>query len=103
MLGLRTLVGTGSRQRHILRKSRQRCFHAYFSWGECSGGETTGVEPSGVSFPGGHIPVTLFITNSDQQIKICHEFVIKQYIMINIFTTSKLELIAIGDRKYFVK
>ena len=35
---MRTLVGTGSRQRHISRKARQRSFHAYFSWEECSGG-----------------------------------------------------------------
>ena len=25
----------------------KRCFHAYFSWGECSGEETTGVKLSG--------------------------------------------------------
>ena len=29
-LGLRTLVKTGSRQRHISRKARQRYFHLYF-------------------------------------------------------------------------
>ena len=44
--------GTDSRQRHISRKARQRCFHAYFSWRECSVGETTGMEPYGGNFPG---------------------------------------------------
>ena len=29
-------------------------------WGECSGGEMTGVEPSRGNFPGGNIPVTVF-------------------------------------------
>ena len=39
--------------RHISRKAGQRCFHAYFSWGDYSGGETTRVVPSGGNFPGG--------------------------------------------------
>ena len=45
-LGLWTLVGTGSCQRHISRKARQHCFHVYLSWGvgivnggKCPGGK----------------------------------------------------------------
>ena len=53
-LGLRTLVGTGLRHRHISCIARQRCFHAYFSWGDVPGGKQTGW-----NLPGGNIPVTV--------------------------------------------
>ena len=49
-LGLRTLVGTGSRQRHISQSQA--------SLGGMFRGETTGVESSGGNFPGGNLPVT---------------------------------------------
>ena len=60
-LGLRTLVGTGSRQRNISRKTRQRCFHEYFSWRECSGGKNRG-GTFRREFQGGNIPVTTAAT-----------------------------------------
>ena len=51
---------------HISRKARQHCFHAYFPWGECSGGERTGVEPSG-----GNIPVSLISTVDSEISCVC--------------------------------
>ena len=64
-LGLRTLVSKNRFASTAYFAQSQTVlfhFHAYFSWGECSGGETTGLEPSGGNFPGGKIPVTV-ITN----------------------------------------
>ena len=85
-LGSRTLVGTGLRQRHISRKSRQRCFHAYFSWGECSGRETTGVEPSGGNFPGGIFRSPIYQTTTSFYLKKDMELISNR-----IFSSEKYE------------
>ena len=52
--------GTGLRQRHISRKARHRCFHAYFSWGEYSGGKKPGWNLQGEIFRGGIFRSPLF-------------------------------------------
>ena len=41
--------------------------------------------------------------HSDQQKINCHEFMIMQFIMIHKFTTKKMQLIDIGEKKCFTK
>ena len=84
-----------SRERHISCKARQRCFHAYFSCGECSEGETTGVESSGGNFPGGNILAngktitsrrTAVLETGEYNTKKCFQ----SYLRVSIFTCLHL-------------